>query len=60
MFAWRNAIFAGIAVTVVGVAYWLLQGHGETMDRTGATMLISLGAAMAFVFIILLRGTREL
>ena len=60
MFAWRNAIIIGIAVALAGAAYLLLQGTGETMDRAGATMLISLGAAMAFVFVILFRGSREL
>ena len=60
MFAWRRAIVVGVAVAVVGAAYWLLQGTGETMDRAGATMMMALGIAMAFTFAILVRGSREL
>jgi dipeptide/tripeptide permease len=60
MFTWRGAIVLGIGFIVVGVSYLLLQGSGEWMDRSGAVLLIVLGAAMAFTFTILLRGSREL
>ena len=62
MFIWRNAVILGIIFVVVGVAYYWLQGNdlAVTSDRAGATMLIILGGAMAFVFSILLRGSRGL
>ena len=60
MFIWRNAIILGIGFVLVGFAYYLVQGEGQGLDRAGATMLIILGGAMAFVFAILLRGSREL
>jgi hypothetical protein len=62
VFVWRNAVILGIVFVVVGIAYFWLQGPdlATTSDRAGATMLIILGAAMAFVFSILLRGSREL
>ena len=62
MFIWRNAVILGIIFVVVGVVYFLVQGDdlATTMDRAGATMLVILGGAMAFVFSILLRGSRGL
>jgi len=62
MFVWRNALILGIIFIAVGVLYYLVQGTdtATTSDRAGATMLIILGGAMAFVFAILLRGSREL
>lgn len=61
MFVWRNALVLGIGFIVVGVAYWLLQGSEPTwLDPAGATLLVLLGAAMAFTFFILLRGSRGL
>jgi hypothetical protein len=62
MFVWRNALILGIIFIVVGVLYFWLQGSdlAVTADRAGATMLIILGGAMAFVFSILLRGSRGL
>ena len=60
MFIWRNAVILGLLFVAVGVVYFLTQGAGETLDRAGATLLIMLGAAMAFTFVILLRGSREL
>jgi hypothetical protein len=60
MFVWRNALILGVIFVVVGVIYFLVQGDGASLDRAGVTMLIILGAAMAFVFSILLRGSREL
>jgi hypothetical protein len=60
LFVWRNALILGAIFSVVGLLYVWLQGSGNTMDRAGGTMLIILGAAMMFVFVILLRGSREL
>ena len=61
MFIWRNAIILGIGFVVVGALYLLLQlPHPESWDYSGVTLLIVLGAAMAFTFVILLRGSREL
>ena len=62
MFVWRNALILGIIFVVVGAGYWLIQGGdtAATQDRAGATMLFFLGLAMAFVFAILLRGSREI
>ena len=62
MFVWRNALILGIVFVVVGVLYFWLQGDdlATTADRAGATMLVILGGAMAFVFSILLRGSRGL
>jgi hypothetical protein len=60
MFVWRNALILGLIFIVVGVAYFFLNGHTVGLDVAGATMLVILGGAMAFVFAILLRGSREL
>ena len=60
MFSWRNALILGLIFIVVGVAYFLLNRFSTGLDMAGATMLVVLGFAMAFVFIILLRGSREL
>lgn len=59
MFVWRNAIVLGVVFIVVGALYFWLQGNEPTwLDAAGATLLILLGAAMAFTFTILLRGSR--
>ena len=58
MFVWRNALILGFGFVVVGIAYYLLQGDETFLDRTGATLLILLGVAMAFTFAVLLRGSR--
>ncbi|MEA2676159.1 MAG: hypothetical protein QOJ81_300 [Chloroflexota bacterium] len=60
MFVWRNALILGLVFIVVGVGYFFLNGHTVGLDMAGATMLVVLGFAMAFVFGILLRGSREL
>ena len=44
----------------VGVAYWFVQNRPAVIDLTGATCLVVLGISMAFVFGVLLRGSREL
>ena len=62
MFVWRNAVILGLIFIVVGILYYLVQGSDtiSTSDRAGATMLVILGVAMAFVFSVLLRGSRGL
>jgi hypothetical protein len=60
LFIWRNALILGLVFVAVGVAYYFLNGHTLGLDVAGATMLVILGFAMAFVFTILLRGSREL
>jgi hypothetical protein len=60
VYHWRSAIVIGAIFAIVGVAYLLLQGNGEWMDRTGATLLIVLGGAMAFGFGLILKGARDL
>ena len=58
---WRWAIVIGIIFVIVGVIYGVTQyATPETWDFAGVTLLIVLGAAMAFTFSILLRGSREL
>ena len=59
MFRPRNALILGALFVAVGAAYLWLQGSGGTMDRAGGAMLIVLGAAMAFAFLLLLRGAEE-
>jgi len=66
MFIWRNALILGLIFIAVGVGYFLLNGsivfdpNMVGLDVAGATMLVVLGFAMAFVFAVLLRGSREL
>ncbi len=60
MFIWRNALILGLIFIVVGVVYFFGNSHTVGLDLAGATMLVVLGFAMAFVFAILLRGSREL
>jgi hypothetical protein len=50
-----GAIFA-----VVGIIYLLLNNGTSGFDPAGATMLVILGIAMTFTFLIVLRGSREL
>jgi hypothetical protein len=58
MFIWRNAIILGAGFVAVGLLYLFVQGDGLWLDRAGATMLVALGVAMAFTFLVLLRGSR--
>jgi hypothetical protein len=60
MFVWRNALILGLIFIVVGVGYWYVNHTNLGLDLAGSTMLVVLGLAMAFVFAILLRGSREL
>ena len=63
MFVWRNAVILGAIFFVVGLGYAFVQGFGtaagqDVLDMAGATLLVTLGIAMTFTFIILLRGSR--
>jgi hypothetical protein len=60
MFIWRNALILGLIFIVVGAIYWYVNHTNLGLDLAGATMLVVLGVAMAFVFTVLLRGSREL
>lgn len=58
---WRRAIILGVLFVSVGLIYLVTQyPHRENWDFTGVTLLIALGAAMTFIFAILLRGSRDL
>jgi Flp pilus assembly protein TadB len=53
----------GAMPILVGGAYLVLQetnGTEANADRAGVTMLIALGFAMAFGFLVLLRGAKDL
>jgi hypothetical protein len=60
VYHWRTALIIGAIFAAVGVIYYFLQGNGVYLDRVGATLLIILGAAMAFGFTILFKGSRGL
>jgi hypothetical protein len=60
MYNWRTAVALGAIFVVIGIVYLVLQGTGATLDHAGVTLLIAVGAAMAFTFTILLRGSGEL
>jgi hypothetical protein len=60
LFVWRNALILGLVFIAVGVGYYIVNNNTLGLDLAGATMLVVLGFAMAFVFTILLRGSREL
>lgn len=59
MFNWKGAFVLLGMFVVVGLIYWFVQTP-TTVDRTGVTLLIILGVAMGFGFMVLLRGSREL
>jgi hypothetical protein len=60
IYHWRSALVIGAIFAAVGVVYYFLQGNGVYLDRVGATLLIILGAALAFGFTILFKGSRNL
>ena len=60
MYDWRVAVALGAIFVVIGIVYLVVQGTGATLDHAGVTMLIAIGAAMAFTLTILLRGSGEL
>ena len=54
------ALVIGALFAVVGIVYLVLNNGTGGFDPAGATMLIVLGIAMTFTFLIVLRGSREL
>ena len=59
----RAAIILGAVPIVVGVIYYVLneaEGTELTLDMAGVTMLVALGLAMAFGFLVILKGARDL
>jgi hypothetical protein len=55
-------IIGGIFI-VTGLIYYLggeVWSNGQGFDPAGATMLVVLGIAMTFAFVLVLRGSREL
>jgi hypothetical protein len=59
----RVALLIGAIPIIVGVVYLALQkmsGIEAIIDPAGALMLICLGLAMGFGFLVILRGARDL
>ncbi len=42
MFNWRNTFVIGVFFVLVGILYFLVQGDGRTIDRTGVILLLLL------------------
>ncbi len=57
---WRNTFFLGAFFVVVGVLYFVVQGDGRTIDRTGVLLLLLTGVSMVFGLGVLIRGSRDL
>lgn len=62
MSATRTAALLGAAPILVGILYLLLQQGAEASvaDSAGGLLLLALGASMAFGFLVILRGARDL
>jgi hypothetical protein len=62
MFNWRNAIGLTVIFGIVGIIYWFgwYNFFPPGTDYTGFVLLLMLGVAMGFGFIVLLRSSREL
>jgi Flp pilus assembly protein TadB len=59
----RAAVVIGVIPVVVGVLYFALQamsGDDTVIDPGGALLLVCLGLAMGFGFLVILRGARDL
>jgi hypothetical protein len=58
----RQALFLGAIPVVIGILYWVLPYvfDVDVIDAAGATMLIALGLAMGFGFLVILRGARDI
>jgi len=57
------ALVIGIIPITVGILYFALQemsGDAAFIDPAGALMLVCLGLAMGFGFLVILRGARDL
>jgi hypothetical protein len=58
----KQAIFLGAIPIVIGTIYWALPYFfdADYIDAAGATLLISLGLAMGFGMLVILRGARDI
>ncbi len=58
----KGALFLGAIPIVIGILYWALPNifNVDVIDAAGATLLIALGLAMGFGFLVILRGARDL
>ena len=58
----KEALFLGAIPVVIGILYWVLPYvfDVDVIDAAGATMLIALGLAMGFGFLVILHGARDL
>ena len=59
----RAALLIGAIPIIVGIVYFALQelnGEPAVIDPGGALLLICLGIAMGFGFLVILRGARDL
>ncbi len=59
MFNWRNTFIIGAFFVFVGILYFLVQGDGRTIDRTGVILLLLAGVSMVFGLAVLVRGSRD-
>ena len=54
----RNAIFVGLAFTIIGVIYFGVQSiAGWQVDYAGTTLLVLLGVAVAIMSYVLIAGS---
>jgi divalent metal cation (Fe/Co/Zn/Cd) transporter len=64
VFNWRNALGLTVIFVAVGILYYALwtwiNPTPSAVDWTGFLLLVGLGAAMGFAFVVLLRSSREL
>lgn len=58
----RQALLLGAIPIVIGIIYWAVPSIFDVnyVDAVGATLLIALGLAMGFGFLVILRGARDL
>jgi dipeptide/tripeptide permease len=59
----RQALVLGAIPIIIGLIYLTAQeviGPPAVLDPAGVTMLISLGLAMGFGMLVILRGARDL
>ena len=59
----RAVLLIGAIPIIVGIVYFALQelnGEQAVIDPGGALLLICLGIAMGFGFLVILRGARDL
>lgn len=59
----RQAVILGSVPVLIGIVYFAAQqllGTKATIDAAGVTLLISLGLAIGFGMLVILRGARDL